>query len=469
LYDLTAIHHDALLYTTGPLPDVLVQTRDGASHIQGMNTIHMERQVTDWFLFSGGYLYSRLNGDATLNQATTDAAGVPVTGNFWSTQPIALERDSHVFSLGGLLLPGPGLTLSLGVQNEWQHQEAFGNISLDEGDPDVPQSFLLQPATVQSDLDTTRIAGDAGLRYTAIPFSVVFANFRYQYEEISQFEQELGDVPSAFLRDTDAVNDQQDLRAGISTSPWHWFSFNAEYRNALSDTDYNQLRDINYVDLVPVPGNGYSAFITHRKIESDQAQAKLVLRPAKWIKTTFSFRTIQTEYHTTTDPALGPLPGGQVVQVTPGGTILAGNYDAHVYGVNVALTPFYRLTFSGAFTYSDSQMLTAANGDPSIVPYKGEIYTATADAHYILNTNVTLNAAYSFSHSAFAEDNVVAGLPLGVNYTHNGFTVGINRRFNNWLSSSLRYAYYRYEEPSSGGFNNYSANGVFGTVTIKWK
>jgi hypothetical protein len=32
----------------------------------------------------------------------------------------------------------------------------------------------------------------------------------------------------------------------------------------------------------------------------------------------------------------------------------------------------------------------------------------------------------------------------------------------------LRYGYYDYSEPSTGGFNDYTAHGVFATIVMKW-
>ena len=40
-------------------------------------------------------------------------------------------------------------------------------------------------------------------------------------------------------------------------------------------------------------------------------------------------------------------------------------------------------------------------------------------------------------------------------------------RFRN-ASVNLRYAFYRYHEPTSGGFNDYTAHAVFAALTLRW-
>ena len=468
LYTQRTLQDDASIFTIGPGPDVLVRTREGASHVQGMNTVRLERQVTDWWLLSGGYLYSRFDGDGSFNQATLDAAGVPVPGQFWSSDVIVLKREAHVLSLASLVQPVEGLSGSLGVQTEWERQRGNGNIRLDQGDPGMPESFLLVPATVQSDLDKTKVMENAGLRYTKIPFTVLFGEARFEQEAIGQSEQEdTSSVPPAiggpyaFLRDTDATNHRREGRLGFNTSPWSWFTLSAHYKNRLSDTDYDHRLDLA-VD--PISGAlaanpGYSAFIRHRKIDTDEAQGKLVLRPATWLRTTFTYQIVATDYSTTTDP----VPGGS----RPEG-LVAGRYDAHVYGLGLTLTPFERCYFSGTFTYSDSRTATAQNGNPSVVAYKGDTYSVIASANYTLNKATDLHCTYSFSRADYGQNNFADGLPLGLTYTRHGLMAGVSRRLTSYLTSTLRYGFYRYSEPSSGGINDYTAHGVFATFIVKW-
>jgi hypothetical protein len=155
-------------------------------------------------------------------------------------------------------------------------------------------------------------------------------------------------------------------------------------------------------------------------------------------------------------------------QVSPGGELLAGKYYADVYGVNAGFAPFRKWYVTAAFTYSDSKTITAANGDPSIVPYQGNVYTVVATANYALNKSTELHAAYSFSRAAYGQDNLAYGLPLGLDFTRHDLMVGVTRKLTKTVTTSLRYAYYRYAEPSSGGLNDYTAQGIFATLMVRW-
>jgi cytochrome c len=457
IYNLQTSTADVKNLLTLPPPQGFIQTREAATHVQGMNTIHLERQIADWWLVSAGYLYSRLKGDASLNQTTVDATGVPIAGLFWSSDLIQLDRESHVLSVASLMVPAKDVSLSLGLQPEWTHQSSLGDLHFDEGDPDLPQFFFLQPAKVQSDLDTRKLAEEVGARYTGLPWTVLFGEARWDEQHIGQTEDLLGDElllsGHAFYRDTDFSNVRRQYRAGFNTSPWRAISLNFEYRRSTSDSDYENHK-------IALEDQGYSAFINGRKIDTEAWQSKLALRPAKWLKLTLTHQWVATDYQTATAPVAGGF--------APGGAIFAGEYSAHVYGVSATLTPFQRFYAYGSFTYSDSRTATAHNGDPSLVPYEGNIYSLSASVNYALNLVTDLHAAYSYSRAAYGQNNFVAGLPLGLDYTRHSLMAGVTRRINRHLTSNLRYAFYQYSEPSSGALTDYTAHGVFATFIVKW-
>ena len=168
---------------------------------------------------------------------------------------------------------------------------------------------------------------------------------------------------------------------------------------------------------------------------------------------------MSTDYSTTTDP----VPGGGTPE-----SLLAGNYAAHVYGLGLTLTPFQRFYFSGTFTYSESRNITGLQAGSSVVPYDGHVYGVLASANFSLNPKTDLHCAYSFSQADYGQNNFADGLPLGLTYSRHGLMAGVSRRLTGYLTSTLRYGFYRYSEPSTGGNSDYTAHGVFATLMVKW-
>jgi len=438
----------------GTSPDTFINTQDDYHHLQGMNTFTLEKQICDWWLLSGGIYYSRLDGSDFFNQTTA----IPSFSfaNVLGSQQITLHRESEIFSLASLFTPLDYLSLSLGTQNEWTREKGFGD--------SVPDLELGVNTNADSNLAEFKSSQNAGLRFTKIPFTVLFAEMRLDEQSLGEFQEQDSDDPSTFMRQTDARNFSYDASAGFSTSPWRWLDWDAQFQKKSSDTDYNHLTDV-FNGIPALMTNGYPAFILNRKIQTDGFETKLALQPANWIKTTLTYQMADTDYSSKTDPA---FDFGLAQEVSPGGEILDGRYRTQTYGLSGTLTPFRQLYFSGAFTYSHSSVVTADNGDPSIAPYRGNIYTLTTTATYELNAKTRLQAGYVFSCADYAQNNSAAGVPLGLDFTRHELLAGLVRQITKNLSGALRYEYSQYTEPSSGDARDFTAHGIFATLAYKW-
>jgi hypothetical protein len=427
-------------------------TQDNYHHVRGMNTLTLEKQIRDWWFLSGGYYYSKLDGSDFFNQ-TNSPNFEGADPSSWNSGKITLRRDSEVFSLASLFLPLNYLSLSLGTQNEWTHEEGFGDR--------VPDFGFANNTLALADYDEFKAAQEANLRFTKIPFTVVFADARFEEGSISEFQQE---GSAQLTNKTDVTSEHYDLRAGFNTSPWRWVAWNVECQRQYRDTDYNHPSDwfvSPFGDPTSgAPANGYPAFILSRKIQSDGFETKLTLRPLNWLRTTLSYQLTATEYSSKTDPV--------AFLISPGGPLADGRYRAQTCGLSTILTPFRRFYLSGAFTYTHSLAVTAANGVPSVVPYRGDIYTLVTTAAYALNPKTGLQASCSFSQAGYGQNNALNGVPLGLDFTRHVLFVGLTRQLTGNLSGTVRYQFSQYSEPSSGHLNDFTAHGVFATLVYKW-
>ena len=434
--------------------------RDHYHHCAGANTLTVEKQMTGWAFVSGGYNYSKLSADSTLTAQSPEVTG-PVASQ------ITLSRESHILDFNTLLGPFGGWNFSGGVQVEWTRESGVGNSSFDE----LIVSFVPPvPALNYSDQDKTIVDEDFGMRFTRIPFTTVFAEGRFRQENIGEYEEDaaLGsplDSDVEFRRQTEFRSRSYDGRAGFTTSPWQWFSFTPQLRRYENRSHYdNHLRE-DLTQSPPILLAGYPGFIRARDLVTDEAEVKAVLRPASWLKTTVSCRFVRNAYRTDTD-SVAP-------DVSPGGEILAGQYHSQVYSLGIVLTPWQRLYFSANFSFQKSRTETADNGNSAIVPYTGDVYSAFASGTYVLTRTTDWLLAYTFSRADFSQRNfgdaTSGGLPLGMRYDSHAIQSGISRRISARASVQVQYAYYDYDEPSSGGVNNYHAHGIFGLINYRFQ
>ena len=430
-------------------------------YFQGANSIRLEKKFTDWFFGSGGYFYSKLNADDSFTDTTTanDTIYLAAVPN------IQLTRESHVFNLNGLLGPFDGLTFSAGVQSEWTRQHGFGSGDLNgiayTRPPD--DNLVINRATLSSDYDQNTVSETAGLRYTKIPFTTLFADARLKQETIGQSDSDIQvsdtqPAPASFLENPSFKSHATDLRAGFNTSPWRSVSLSAHYRRYENDSRYD-------TNDVPQPLGGYPGLISHRDQVSDEIEAKLVLRPRTWLKTTLSYQIVTTDYKQDTRPAFDI--GDPPTIYSPGGYILAGENDSHIYSFGATLTPFRRFSFSGTFSYQNSKITTESAG--LIPPYKGGVYSVLANGTYIFSQATDLSLTYSVSLADYSQkDDTAIPPPLGIQYRQHALQASLSHRFNKNLSTRLRYAFYLYDEPTLADVNNYRAHSIFATLTYRF-
>jgi mono/diheme cytochrome c family protein len=445
--DINTRRHNALSVTEGqfvPASSAIVD--EGHDQWHAVNALRVEKQVRPWWFVSAGYLYSQAEVDANFRQTTAHATGLPISGDFWRSHAIILEQDSVLLNGNTQLGPWQNFILNAGVQSEYMHQEGIGRVSLDTGNPAT--FLLIQPATLHANLNKHMLRESAELRFSGVPFTSLFAQARLEQEAFGNFEDQTG-TGQNFARDTDSSSGMQDWRAGFYTSPLHWLSLGGHYRQRNRETRYSDRIDTTA---------GYPAFIRDRSIETEEIEAKLTVRPRSWVKATLSYQLVDTDFHSATDA---------ITNGTPGGPLRAGTFNANVYGLNLMLTPFSRWYFSAGLNYYDSRAVSADNGVSSVAPYRGDVYSVLASATCAVSTNMDFTASYTFSMADYAQHNAAAGLPLGIDYDWHAIQAGVTRRIRN-ASVSLRYAFYRYAEPTSGGLNDYTAHAVFAALTLRW-
>lgn len=464
-YDLDTLRVNDAGYTVGTGEMAITRGREEQDWFQGANTLRVESQLNESWFAAAGYLYSYLDSAAAVEVDTSNPAalGPSIAAPGWLSDPISLNRESHVFSLNTALVPWKPVTFTLGLQNEWTRQEGFGSSLVNLAVPFDPFLIDLDPSRFRSDLDRALFTESAGLRFTAIPYTTLFAETRFEQENAGLYERNDGGL-NPFLRDTDTEGRGVDYRFGFHTSPWRRVSLSAHYRGNDRETDYDTTRKEAFGD----PYEGYPGFIRWRDLWVQEVQTKLALQVTGWLKATLAYQWRYQEYETATDPVtdfVSNTPGG----ISPGGSLVAGTYRAQIPSLNLTLTPWQRLYFSGTLAYQDARTRTATQGSDAVAPYAGDIYTFFGSATLRVGERTDLTAGYSYSRADFAQEEPVEGLPLGIEYAQHGGVVGVRHRLDPRKAVGLQYRFYHYDEPSSQGFNDFTAHAVFATFTLRFQ
>ncbi len=451
---------------TTPTALIRDDVRESWKLFQGANTFRVERAFRDWLYASGGYLYSHLSADADFSLDQFNPGGAPVSDfiqrSEWRSQRIVLERESHVGNLNLLLGPWQQSTLNFGVQGEVTEQN--GTIEGTQTDfiappfngPPFNVPDLVNPLSGITDIKRATVEETVALRLNRIPFTTLFAEARLQQEQLRHVENVLS--LAAFNRNTEADTFATDVRVGFDTSPTSWLKFGSHYRWRDKTVDY----DDGFENDAPADITGYPTFIAKREQTTHEIVSRLTIRPANWIKSTFTHRLIATDFRTTTEPLSLLDPGDG----SPGGRTLTGNYDAHIFSLNITVTPTRRWHAFGTVSYHDTRSIAFHENPTAVAPDRGSTWSFLGNSRFVLTAKTDFTIGYTFSTANYRQNLLLDGLAVGTRYERHGMHGGLTTRHSEHLTTKLQYGFYHYDEPSTGGINDYTAHALF--VSVHW-
>lgn len=433
----------------------------------GANTLRLARQIRDWWYGEAAYHYSRLRADAALNVTTTTAAGALGTGPQWSANNLLNEAETHAFSLSSLIGPFADLTLSPSFQTEWNRRRSAGSADLAY----IAFGPLTSvPVVLRSSRDEHLTTESVNLRYNGIPTLVLAGEVRLQQSEQGIFEQQLGGDAGfdplvtknpSYLQRTDGDGARQNYEVSLRWSPGTRWAWTSKIRHHTEETGY--LNQQSTITPVAAAGGAvvaaYPGIIRSWAQETDEWSNRLTLHLRRGWRSELTYRVQRMEHVVVTSaPPAAPAGGGEQ---------LASTSDAHTvsFGNNLALHPRWNLNLNGSFT--DSSTVSAANGIAAVAPWNGRSYSAAGQMTFIWNPLTEIHGAYSLSLAEFGQTATAGRVVAGTDYALHSATVGIRRRLRTAILN-LRYGLDRYNEPTSGNLNNYTAHTLFAALTLPW-
>lgn len=439
-----------------------VTVKEDFYHDAFSNVFSLDSHINEKTYFSAGYLFSTLNGDSEIRINTVPFSAV--RDKNWVADNINLSRDSHVMNLNLMIGPFQGLVGNVGVQAERTDTESAARGVLTEI---ATGPVVVNPlAQIRTENEDSRIEEIVGLRFTSIPFTTIYAEGRWGQSDIDLREREFEDGnldgTSAFKRFTDTTGCRQTYTVGFNSSPIRKVTVGARYRRTLVDTDYDHEVDTKTTAGVPTAVEGYSAFIRKQEFDTDEITARLTLRPCSRLSLAFRYGLIATDIETRHDavPSLGIPQGG----------VGSGNFDSSVYSVSATVTPINRLYVTQMISYENTRTISYDHQAHSVITYEGDVYAFITAVGLVLDKKTDITAEYSFTYTENFENNGSDktptpgfgnndyGLPLGLDSEKHGMVLTLVRRISENIIARVRYGFYKYEEDSSGGVDDYTAH-----------
>ena len=410
-----------------------VDVSEKYDHDALFNTFHLESHLDEKIYLSFGYLLNDVEGDAAFRMMTAPFGPGPFDKN-WFTRSVDLDQESHVLNLNALIGPYRQLSFHGGIQAEFTETEGNTDAVLTEttfgGAIDSPE------AQIKSSMDKNGLEETVGVRYSGIPHTSLYAEGKWTQQGIDLFEREVEDDAPAFERFTDTEVDRRRYTFGFSSSPFRRLTFSGRYRRSYRENVYD-----HKVDTEP----GYSAFIDNQELNTDEIATKVTVRMTTAVKATFQYQHIKTKIDT-------------LSQTTPPSSVESGDYVADIYSVSVTATPISSIYLTGLFSYRDAKSESFDNDSASVIGYEGDVYSFIGTAGWAVGEKTDLTLEYLYSRADNSQDNSADGLPLGVDNKRHGLSLGCSRKINDQVQARFQYGFYKYDEESNGGVDDYEAH-----------
>jgi len=409
-----------------------VQVDDSGSHNSLFNTLHTEMRISEKLYASIGYLYSDHEGDGDFNMVTTPFAD-PFDKN-WSASQVDVEQDSHIVNMNAMVGPYKDIQVSGGVEGEVTDTQGDTDAVLTEigfgGDVEEPKARIASRKKLDGLKETLDV------KYTGLTKTTLFAEGEWSQQDIDIKEQEFEDKSSSFERMTDSDRRISIYKAGFSTSPFRRVTFSAHYRRKDTSNDYN-----HEVDTEP---SGYSAFIREQDMSTNEILARVSVQPKTWLRTSLEYRLEDTEVDTIfdNDPR----------------SIQTGNYDAHIYSLDITLTPISNLFLTTVQSYRDIRGKAFDNDIDAVIPYEGDNFSSVNSINYLFTETNEFRLEYIYSRTDNFKDNSESGLPLLHDDRLQKVQTSLSHKFSDSIQAKFAYGYYDYDGEHNHGVDDYSAH-----------
>jgi hypothetical protein len=284
----------------------------------------------------------------------------------------------------------------------------------------------------------------------------------------------------------------QKYTIGATWYPLTYLNMAMQYYYKIADYDNDFHSELaTPTDVPTVPGSERNQRLLGQDWDTQDANIRITYHPKvpAWLGTV-SFVTRYDFMQTAISgkwsvspaglpPATPPTPTSYVT-----GTILneerTGIIFQNVLSESVNWSPLPRLYFQGNVSYTWSQTNTGAGqidlistgtttyNSPTVVNFRNDYWTATANGGYVVDDKTELRAEYTFYRAADYQNNDRVAMPYGMGATEHTVSASVSREIAKNMRLVFKYTFYTYEDQTSGNHNNYDAHSFYSGLQVRF-
>ncbi|BET65374.1 hypothetical protein ASA1KI_02920 [Opitutales bacterium ASA1] len=356
--------------------------------------------------------------------------------------------DQTVLTGNMLYLPTKDLRIAGGLRYENQRQDTVadfietGGGFEEEFEGDAARDFNEWLATV----DAT---------YNGVANWVFSANAEFATGDGDLIEEQIEHGTVVGIdRETDYERDYSKIGFAARWYPSTKANVAVGAYRKIRDNAYEATRD----NTPPTGGNRFPAYITAQKLTTDDVYVRGTWRPIDGLS------LVGRVDHQTTDI------DSQEVGLN---SVLSAELTSRIYSGTASWTPHQRVFVQAGLNWVDDELLTGtttANAlvAPSVGRFKSNYASVTALVLFMIDDRSDLQVDFAQVDADNLEPISAITQPYGLTSTDETFGATYTLRFSSDLAWSLRYAYGKYEDLTSGGRNDFESHIVYSRVQYRF-
>lgn len=307
----------------------------------------------------------------------------------------------------------------------------------------------------RSDRGYWNVTESLELRYTGVRNWSFYASGEWLQEDgtLNENEIEVDTGAVDLRRKTNSMVWNQKYKIGAIWYPLARLNIAGQYYYKARTNDYDH--PIDSTSNVPPSGDRYPAFLRNQDFETNDFNVRATWRPCANV-------TLVSRYDfqlSTVDTRGDFLSSVQSAEMT-----------THIFSETMTWTPFSRLYLQGAIHYVLNKTDTPADQAlPGILQdSQNDYWNGSVSAGFVIDDKTDLQATYFYYRADNYENNAAFGQPYGAGAEEHAVTVNLSRQLTEHLRATLKYGFFSNRDQTSGGFNNYDAHLVAGTLQVRF-
>jgi hypothetical protein len=388
-----------------------------------------------------GFMYNRYIGGSIESLSDT---GISST---YLPSPATMEQNSVVFLPNVSFSPSKDLSMDVGMKFEYIKKNGYSSFYLDSDGNGVTDEIT----DTKTGREDRKFGQNFGLKYKKFKNVVFYFDGDFEQRFIDLHEKEAVDSAQEFARITNSNEFDTNYAVG---SKWYLLSrvdVTAEFRNKIGRRDYKHLLRAGIL------ATSYPAYIQELEFTTYSPVLKLNYKPSRWINFNIGYNYDMTSYG---------------VRAFASNALAMNNYKAHVYSLNVMLTPADSMYLTLFYQKKNAATRTRANGDggsATIVPiYQGGADVAGLTFSLAPDEKNTITGSYSMSRTDNNNARAATSFPMGANNFSQTASMSFEHLIRTGLSVEFKYSFMQYVDDINDGIDNYEANLISAGLKMKF-